>query len=107
VRTLAERARRFDLHLSLRYRSVGAKRWRQGRIENISCSGVLFWTDQPLEVDTPLEMSFVLPFPRRPPDVVCRGRIVRRVQPSRGDGHAGVAATIAAYRFVRGRSASV
>jgi hypothetical protein len=89
------RAQRFDLHQPLRYRSVGAARWRFGRIENISRSGVLFWSKKPLDLDTPLEMSFKLPLGKRPPEIVCRGRIVRSVAGS------GLAATIRTYRFVR------
>lgn len=101
----AGRARRFALHLSLRYRSIGAAQWREGRIENISRSGVLFWTDQLLDVDTRLEMSFVLPLIDHPL-VVCRGHIVRTVLPNGDPSHLGLAATISAYRFVRGTHAA-
>ena len=101
----AGRARRFALSFSLRYRSVGAGQWREGRIENISRSGVLFRTDHPLEVDTRLEMRFMLPLIDAAPAVVCRGRIVRAVLPN---GHLapGLAATISAYRFIRGKDAA-
>jgi PilZ domain-containing protein len=103
VKRDAERARRFDLHLSLRYRSVGAKSWREGRIENISRSGVLFWTERLLHVDTPLEMRFVLPLGRTSSRIVCRGRIVRAVRPRGGEAPRGLAATISNYRFVRSK----
>lgn len=102
----AGRARRFALHLSLRYRSIGAAQWCEGRIENISRSGVLFSTDQPLAVDTPLEMRFVLPLIDAPPGVVCRGRIVRSVLPNGHQAAPGLAATISAYRFVRAKNAA-
>src|ERR1019366_1401637 len=36
------RARRFNLHLPLRYRPLGEKSWRPGTTENISRSGLLF-----------------------------------------------------------------
>ena len=100
------RARRFELHLPLRYRTVGAARWREGRIENISRSGVLFWTDEPLEVDTPLEMSFMLPVMDTAPWVVCRGRIVRTVPPQGQEVPSGLAAAFSSYRFVRGKTAA-
>jgi hypothetical protein len=90
----------------LRYRSIGASQWREGRIENISRSGVLFWTDDPLEVDTRLEMSFVLPLNDAPPAVVCRGHIVRTVLPKGHQAAPGLAATISAYRFVRDKNAA-
>ena len=102
----AGRAQRFVLHLPLRYRSIGAAQWREGRIENISRSGVLFWTEHPLRVDTPLEMVFVLPLIDTPPGIVCRGRIVRTVLPKGRHAPPGLAATIAAYRFVRGKSSA-
>lgn len=101
----AGRALRYALHLPLRYRPVGAARWREGRIENISRSGVLFWTDQPLEVDTRLEMSFMLPPIDTAPSIVCRGRIVRTVLPE-GQAPPGLAATFSSYRFVRGKTAA-
>jgi hypothetical protein len=102
----AGRARRFALHLDVRYRSIGAVQWYEGRIENISRSGVLFWTDHPLEVDTRLEMTFVLPLIGNPPGVVCRGRIVRTVPPNGQQAPSGLAATISAYRFFPGNAAA-
>lgn len=100
------RAPRFAVHLPVRYRSVGAAHWREGQIENISCSGILFWTDRLLAVDTPVEMSFVLPLAGMEPGIVCRGRVVRTVLPKAGDAHPGVAATISSYQFVRARVAT-
>lgn len=100
------RAPRFPVHLSLRYRSVGATHWREGQIENISRSGVLFWTEHLLAVDTPLEMSFLLPLGDMKPGIVCRGRVVRTVRPKAYEAPPGLAATISTYQFVRGRVAS-
>ena len=91
--------------MSVRYRSVGATRWREGRIENISRSGVLFWTEHLLPVETPLELLFVLPLAGIAPGIVCRGRIVRTVPPPARQEPAGLAATISTYRFVRGQTA--
>ena len=102
----AGRAQRFALHVPLRYRSIGAAQWREGRIENISRSGVLFWTDEPLEVDTRLEMSFVLPLNGTAPAVVCRGHVVRTVSPAGDQAPRGLAATISTYHFIRGKSAA-
>jgi hypothetical protein len=101
LRNAAERARRFALHLSLRYREVGASDWREGRIENISRSGVLFWTEHLLDRNTPLEMSFGLADGSAGARVVCRGRIVRTVVPRGGEAPAGLAATISRYHFRR------
>ena len=94
-----QRAQRFPVHLPIRYRSAGEGPWREGTIENISRTGVLFEGDGSLDVDTPLEMTFALPVAGAP-GISCRGRIVRIV---RGPHVAAVAlaATISAYRFVR------
>ncbi len=95
------RATRFDVPVPLRYRSVGTSPWSEGRIENISRSGVLFRADEPLPVDTPVEMTFALPVGPDARDVLCRGRVVRTVPATGLAGTAGVAATIAVYRFRR------
>ena len=97
------RPRRVALHLPLRYRSVGDPEWHEARTENISRVGVLFRTTDPLDVDTQVEMTFVLPMPPSQPAIVCRGRVVRTVLPDR-QGRVGLAATISAYRFVRAES---
>jgi hypothetical protein len=94
------RAPRFVLPLVVRYRSDGETGWHDGRIENISRSGMLIRTDEPPAVDTRLEMTFVLPVGKTPPAVVCRGRIVRTVLPT-AHGLPGLAATISSFRFVR------
>ena len=97
----APRAPRFPVHVSVRYRSPGQRRWSTGRIENISRSGMLFWTEQLLPVDTPLEILFMLPLGGLTPGVACRGRVVRTVDPLEPQLQPGIAATITAYRFVR------
>jgi hypothetical protein len=106
VKKDSARAPRFPVHFSMRYRSVGTTRWEEGQIENISRSGVLFWTKHLLVVDTPLEMSFVLPLGVTKPGIVCRGRVVRTVLPTAQEAPPGLAATISTYHFVRGSSAA-
>jgi hypothetical protein len=96
-----QRAQRFSVRVPMRYRSVGEAHWRDGRIENISRTGVLFQTEQVLPPDTPLEMSFVLPLGGAAPGVFCRGRVVRTVPRNGGGVPPALAATIATYRFVR------
>ena len=54
------RARRFPLTLRIRCRRTGDNGWIEGVTINISSSGVLFHTSEPLEVDTHVEMSIVL-----------------------------------------------
>jgi hypothetical protein len=100
------RARRFAFDLPLQYRALGEKRWHEGRTENISRSGVLFRTEDVLDLDTEVEMTFVLPAIPAAPAIVCRGRVVRTVLPG-GDGRQPqLAATISRYRFLRGKTAA-
>lgn len=100
------RAWRFALDMPLQYRSVGEKQWHEARTENISRSGVLFRTEDVLDIDTEVEMTFVLPLTPAPPAIVCRGRVVRTVLAG-GDGRRpGLAATISRYRFQRAKSAA-
>jgi hypothetical protein len=106
VKNDAGRARRFALHLPLRYRLLRAAEWREGRMENISRSGVLFWTDQLLDVDTEIEMSFMLPLVDTGSWIVCRGRIVRTVPPHEQQVPSALGAAFTSYRFVRGRNAA-
>ena len=77
------RARRFNLHLPLRYRPLGEKSWRPGTTENISRSGLLFQAQELLLPNALLEISLVLP-PEiaglAATEVLCRGEVVRSVE---------------------------
>ena len=52
-----------------------------------------------MEVDTRIEMTFVLPVTGLSGQVVCRGRVVRIVQPREDERRSGLAATISRYHF--------
>lgn len=106
MKEASARALRFPLELPLRYRSAGDTRWREARTENISRSGVLFRTDDLVDIDTEVEMIVVLPVRPTPSAVLCRGRIVRTVLPAGVERHPGLAATISSYRFQRARNAA-
>ena len=72
------RARRFPLTLPIRCRRAGEEGWIDGVTINISSSGVLFCTSEPLDVDTQVEMSIVLGESRaRAGELRCDGLIVR------------------------------
>ncbi len=100
----SQRARRFAIRLSVRYRTEGHVEWYKGQVENISESGVLFETEHVLPVNTPIEFKFLLP-PTMPDmlsaEVLCRGHIVRTVPVSKERSISAVAATIASYCFRR------
>jgi hypothetical protein len=99
----SQRAHRYPVRVPVRYRSSDADTWHDGRIENISESGMLFEAEYPVAVNTPVEMKFVLPatMPVEPAEVVCHGRIVRAVPTSKKRRPLALAATIVTYRFRR------
>jgi hypothetical protein len=97
------RAPRYTLHLLLRYRRIGEADWHRGQTQNISRSGVFFRTDDPIEVNTPVEFSVALATGaavREPAEVLCRGRVVRTVSPWENDGIPGSAVVIEDYAFL-------
>ena len=96
-----DRAQRFTNPLPLRYRPAGHKGWKQGTVENISRSGVLFRAQQPVALDTAVDIALVLEGApgNEPPEVVCWGVIVRAAP---GDESSPLlAAKIVHYDFVR------
>src|SRR5208283_5004969 len=101
------RARRFNLHLPLRYRPLGEQSWRPGTTENISRSGLLFQAQEVLRPNMQLEISLVLPAEIAglgATEVICRGEVVRSVE-AREQGQnvsPALAAKILQYRFQHG-----
>jgi CheY-like chemotaxis protein len=103
------RARRFNLHLPLKYRLVGEKSWRDGTTENISRSGLLFRAPEALQPNVQLEINLVLPpeiagLPAT--EVVCRGEVVRSVGPDGSNMSPALAAKILQYHFQHGAHVS-
>ena len=99
------RARRFNLHLPLRYRPLGEKSWRPGTTENISRSGLLFRAEELLQPDAQLEISLVLPAEiagLAATEVVCRGQIVRSMGAPGTEVSPALAAKILQYHFQHG-----
>ena len=99
------RARRFNLHLPLRYRLLGEKNWLPGTTENISRSGLLFQAQELLEPNAQLEINLVLPTEiagLSATEVVCRGEVVRSIGPEGSELHPALAAKILQYRFQHG-----
>lgn len=101
------RARRYGIATSIHYHIGGANVWREGTIENISTSGVLLTTDQILEINTPIEMRFVLPVEligESAAEVICRGVVVRSYRAEDSADAIKVAAKIVSSRFLRQQS---
>jgi hypothetical protein len=58
ARTSGTRAARHELNIPLRYRLEGQEDWATGEAINMSESGLLFTSDQLLEVDTKVQITF-------------------------------------------------
>jgi hypothetical protein len=98
------RAPRFPIRMSLHYRTPDESEWREGETENISRSGVLFHATAPLNVSTPLEITFALPVEVGGESgalVLCRGQVVGIVLRPYSDTPPCVAAKFVEYRIVR------
>jgi signal transduction histidine kinase len=85
VPNVATRAKRFPIHASVRYRVASSADWHNGRMENVSCSGVLIAGRHRLMEEVPVEM--ILPLPPQlsgaaAVQVLCRGRVVRTTVPA-------------------------
>jgi len=86
--------------MTLRYRPAGQEGWKQGIVENISRSGVLFRAEDAVDLRTAVDITLVLEVPQngKAPEVLCWGEIVRAI---RKEGHPELAAKILDYNFVR------
>jgi PAS domain S-box-containing protein len=99
------RAQRFQLHLPLRYRRLGESQWHEGTTENISRSGMLFQADEVLQPSSQLEINLVLPAEiagLSSTEVVCRGEVVRTIEPNGKALSPALAARILQYHFQHG-----
>jgi PAS domain S-box-containing protein len=101
----SSRAQRFQLHLPLKYRRLDEEKWHAGETKNISRSGLLFQAEDALQPNVILEINLVLPAEiagLSPTEVVCRGEIVRTVEPNGDKMHPALAAKILQYHFQHG-----
>ncbi len=99
---MLERARRFAVRVPLRYRCRGEQGWHEGVTENLSCTGLLFRAQEPIEPRTPLELNFALPTQLAGPAEVqlsCDG-YVARVARGNGETIPLLAAALLRYRVL-------
>ena len=99
------RAKRFNLHIPLKYRLVGERSWSKGTTENISRSGMLFRAEKVIQARAQLEINLVLP-PEisglSTAEVICRGEVVRAVHSVPPTANPALAAKILRYEFPQG-----
>lgn len=75
-----DRATRFPIRLTLRFRNSAESEWYEGTTENISRSGVLFRAHHAVQLNAPLDIKLTLPpaiLKAEPAEVVCRGIVAR------------------------------
>jgi PilZ domain len=105
------RARRLKLDLALRYRVNRTSTWYQGKIQNLSQTGVLFDGPQQLPVNALVEMIFEMPEEisgQSNRNVLCQGRVIRckgepkteNPEDAAEGGSFLLAATIVNYKFI-------
>jgi hypothetical protein len=98
------RARRLKLDTPLRYRVNKTSTWYEGKIENLSQSGLLFSGPQQLPVNALVELVFEMPEEisgQKNSNVLCQGRVMR-MKSTKGseEGPSTLAASIVDYKFI-------
>jgi PAS domain S-box-containing protein len=99
------RAPRFQLHLPLKYRRLDEDKWHDGETRDISRSGLLFRAEDALQPNIQLEINLVLPSEiagLSPTEVICRGEVVRTIEPLGKEMSPALAAKILQYHFQHG-----
>ncbi|MGB7601171.1 MAG: ATP-binding protein [Candidatus Sulfotelmatobacter sp.] len=99
------RAPRFQLHLPLKYRRLDEDQWHDGETRDISRSGLLFRAEDALQPNIQLEINLVLPSEiagLSPTEVICRGEVVRTIEPLGKEMSPALAAKILQYHFQHG-----
>jgi hypothetical protein len=97
------RAQRFTLPSSILYRPAGEFRWREGRTENISESGVLFRGLEAITVEMAVEIMMDVPaevLGKAAGASLGRGRIVR-LEMERLDARPALAAAISNWELLQ------
>jgi hypothetical protein len=112
------RARRLKLDVALRYRVNSTSTWYEGKVENISQTGLLFQGPQQLPVNALIELVFEMPEEisgQKNRNVLCQGRVIRSADNQSKDrdketrdrkqvtenGDSQLAASIVDYKFIR------
>ncbi len=73
------RAQRFPFQVPLHYRKFDFPDWHECRTVNISRTGILFETDQTLDVNASLEIRVQFPSAAT---LLCQGSVVRAASPA-------------------------
>lgn len=91
------RARRYEIRTDIRFRPVAVLDWQVGQTENISDTGLLVRSPEPLPVNTPIQLELYAPMPLSGiPSVPlsCSGRVVRSFRENTPDGEVCIAIAV-------------
>jgi hypothetical protein len=103
--TWMPRARRLKVDLPIRYRGKNLSTWYEGKVENISQSGLMFYGPQELPANALMEMIFEMPEEisgQKNSNVLCQGRVIRvKDALDNTEDTFGLAASILDYKFLR------
>lgn len=74
------RAHRYEIRTDIRFRPEAVQNWHLGQTENISDTGLLVRSPEPLPIDTAIQLELYAPVPlsgiAKAP-LICSGRVVR------------------------------
>ena len=83
------RARRYEIRTDVRFRPVAVLNWQVGQTENISDTGLLVRSQEPLPINTPIQLELYAPMPLSgvaAAPLICSGRVVRSIRESNSNG---------------------
>ena len=103
TREQQDRATRFPIPMALTYRRAGETAWHQGKVENMSRTGVLFTAEGLMQPASPVELAIQLPVDIAGPgaaQVRCVGNVVRTVLQPTSESLPAMAAAIRSYRRI-------
>ena len=98
------RAERFSLRFPVHFREPNSPIWFEGTTENISCTGVLFYSSAPLALESTLELRLqvtVAAEVKVPAEIRCKGVVVRMEQRDAPETPVALAVAIRDSRIVR------
>src|SRR5438445_10266143 len=97
-------AARFEVRLPMKYRVVGYRKWREGWVDSMSFSDVVFSGAEQVEVGSSIDLRLFFPNPRkghRGGVIVSRGKVTWSCEILDDAGYACIWATLTNPRLVR------
>jgi hypothetical protein len=93
------RAHRYEIRTDVRFRPVAVLNWQLGQTENISDTGLLVRSPEPLPVNTPIQLELYAPIPLSgvsSAPLICIGRVVRSMREGDANGEVRIAIAVQA-----------